>query len=311
MPRSLLQNLYPDRQQAGMQILQYATWAILGTCSKLMPDVHWEEYDPRDGYLRTTPLPKALKAKRKRRVTMEYPETNSNSPLLRLPREIRDMIWDYVVGNMQIHWRIEARKLTGKVCWSEMKLCHSQCLAWLWKGPEPQPMVGVMGVLLSCRQTYSEAIELLYSQNTFDTTQADVIAFLPRLLLPVSFNTIRNIQILLNVWMPPSYPPHYDPSMTPEKLEKAKKRGHYYRKIWNAIWRNLSEMENLVDLRVEVNVLGRMQHLWEAKEFDCVEWVTRPQEILLVLPDDLTRRFSGKIGSGNCTVESMITDLYA
>jgi hypothetical protein len=153
MPRSLLQNLYPDRQQTGRQILQYAAWAILGTCSKLMPDLHWEEYDPRDGYIRTTPLPKALKTKRKRRV-IEISEMNSQSPLLGLPREIRDMIWRYVVGGKQIHWRIEARKLTGKVCWSENELCYSQCLAWLWKGPGPQPVIGVMGVLLSCRQTY-------------------------------------------------------------------------------------------------------------------------------------------------------------
>ncbi|PMD41087.1 hypothetical protein L207DRAFT_581539 [Hyaloscypha variabilis F] len=267
MPRSLLQNLYPDRQQAGRQILQYAAWAILGTCSKLMPDLHWEEYDPRDGYIRTTPLPKALKTKRKRRL-IEISEMNSQSPLLGLPREIRDMIWRYVVGGKQIHWRIEARKLTGKVCWSENELCYSQCLAWLWKGPGPQPVIGVMGVLLSCRQTYSETIELVHSQNTFDTTQADVIAFLPRLLLPESFNAIRNIQLLLSVWMPPSYPQNYDPSMPLEKLEKAKKNEHYYRKIWNAIWKNFTEMESLVNVRVEINVPWRLQYLWEAKEFD-------------------------------------------
>jgi len=158
---------------------------------------------------------------------------------------------------------------------------------------------------------YSETVRLLYSQNTFDTTQADVIAFLPRLIVPESFNTIRHLQILLSLWMPPSYPPHYDPSMTLEKLEKEKKHGHYYRKIWNAIWKNLSEMESLASLRVEVNVLGRMQHLWEAHEFNCVKWVHRPREVHLVLPDDLARRFTGKIGGGNCTVESMIAELYS
>jgi hypothetical protein len=151
----------------------------------------------------------------------------------------------------------------------------------------------------------------VHSQNTFDTTQADVIAFLPRLLLPESFNAIRNIQLLLSVWMPPSYPQNYDPSMQLEKLEKAKKNEHYYRKIWNAIWKNLTEMENLVNVRVEINVPWRLQYLWEAKEFDSVKWIHRPREIRLVLPDDLARRFVGKIGSGNCTVESMITDLYS
>jgi len=137
------------------------------------------------------------------------------------------------------------------------------------------------------------------------TTFEVLVAFLPRLVRVDQLNAIRNIPILFSVWVPPSYPSAalYDPSMPPEKLEKAKKREHYERRVWKVAWKNLSTMEGLMKLRVEIHIFGRLQYLWEASEFDCVKLVIRPQ-IQLVLPDMLAERIAGKIESDNCTVSS-------
>ena len=123
--------------------------------------------------------------------------------------------------------------------------------------------------LTICR--YSESIDFLYSCNTFDTNDADVIAFLPRILLPHRINKIRNVQILLSISLPPSYlPTNGRPVLTLlQQPEKIKQHNHYYKKQWNAIWKTLSEMEGLEILRVELTMHGRHDHLWEAEEFAC------------------------------------------
>jgi hypothetical protein len=162
--------------------------------------------------------------------------------------------------------------------------------------------------LTICR--YSESIDFLYSSNTFDTNDADVIAFLPRILLPHRINKIRNVQILLSISLPPSYlPTNGRPVLTLlQPPEKIKQHNHYYKKQWNAIWKTLSEMEGLEILRVELTMHGRHDHLWEAEEFDCVQWLHRPRDISLLLPDTVARRMTGKIGMGNCTVKSSIEE---
>lgn len=83
------------------------------------------------------------------------------------------------------------------------------------------------------------------------------------------------------------------------------KREHYYSKTWKRIWKNLSGMEGLVNLRVELMILGRQEDLWEAQEFQFTKLVHRPQQFRLVLPDSVARRMAGKIEGSNCTVESI------
>jgi len=101
------------------------------------------------------------------------------------------------------------------------------------------------------------------------------------------------------------HPSPFQQSLAPEKREKAKKREHYYSKTWKTIWKNLSEMEGLVNLRVELMILGRQEHLWEAQEFHLTRLVSRPQQFHLILPESVARRIGGKIEGNNCTVESI------
>jgi hypothetical protein len=116
--------------------------------SKVFPGLYWGRYDPHDGYVRTKRVPKALKRRRRgRKLSTERIGKASLSPLLQLPREVRDTIWEFVVGKMQVHWCTEDRRLKGYRCRSDEKYCQQQCLSW-----HGQPRFGVMNALLSCRQ---------------------------------------------------------------------------------------------------------------------------------------------------------------
>lgn len=147
-------HLYPEaREEMRERMVYYTTGAFLWPLSKLLKD-SWDLDDVRDEYIRTTPEPRSLKPRRRgRRLTLERIARISPSPLLSLPREVRDVIWEYAVGDMQIHWWIEDRKLRGMVCRSEEINCQSGCRAWIQKkGEDPWPVIGVMGMLLTCKQ---------------------------------------------------------------------------------------------------------------------------------------------------------------
>ncbi|PMD49343.1 uncharacterized protein K444DRAFT_713087, partial [Hyaloscypha bicolor E] len=58
-------------------------------------------------------------------------------------------------------------------------------------------------MLLSSKQIYSEAIDYLYSANTFVTLYVGVMLYLPLFILPQSVNTIRTLTFY---WR--NLPPH-------------------------------------------------------------------------------------------------------
>ncbi|KAF4434589.1 NADH dehydrogenase, partial [Fusarium acutatum] len=69
-----------------------------------------------------------------------------------------------------------------------------------WPGSFPAKCrIGAMGWLLSCRQNYAEAIEILYSTNTIIMTNEAMIAHLPQLLLPQRLASITSLQISWNL----------------------------------------------------------------------------------------------------------------
>jgi len=146
-------HVYPEaREEIRDRMVYYTTGAFLWPLSKLLKNI-WDLDDVQDEYIRTTPEPRSLKPRRQgRRLTLERIERVGPSLLLSLPREIRDVIWEYAIGDMQIHWWTEDRKLRGMVCRSEESHCQSGCRAWIQKkGDNPWPVIGVIGMLLSCK----------------------------------------------------------------------------------------------------------------------------------------------------------------
>jgi hypothetical protein len=142
------------REGTRERAIYYTTVVLLWPLRNMLKDRHWEEHNLRDVYIRTTPEPKTLaQQKRERRMSLEKIETVQLSRLLDLPREVRDVIWECAAGKMQVHWWIEKRKLRGMVCRSEEENCQSRCMYWIQKkGADPWPVIGVMGMLVSCRQ---------------------------------------------------------------------------------------------------------------------------------------------------------------
>ncbi|KAM5357506.1 hypothetical protein ACJZ2D_016196 [Fusarium nematophilum] len=68
--------------------------------------------------------------------------------------------------------------------------CHS------WPGHVPSKChIGIMGWLLSCRQNYAEAIDVLYSTNTIAMTGEAMLVHLSQLLLPQRLAAITSLEI--------------------------------------------------------------------------------------------------------------------
>ncbi|KAL5600436.1 hypothetical protein FOVSG1_008248 [Fusarium oxysporum f. sp. vasinfectum] len=69
-----------------------------------------------------------------------------------------------------------------------------------WPGSVPSKCrIGTMGWLLSCRQNYAEAIDILYSTNTIIMANEAMIAHLPQLLLPQRLAFITLLEISWNL----------------------------------------------------------------------------------------------------------------
>ncbi|RBR07602.1 hypothetical protein FVER53590_12741 [Fusarium verticillioides] len=65
-----------------------------------------------------------------------------------------------------------------------------------WPGSFPAKCrIGAMGWLLSCRQNYAEAIDMLYSKNTIIMANEAMITHLPQLLLPQRLASITSLEI--------------------------------------------------------------------------------------------------------------------
>jgi hypothetical protein len=126
-----------------------------------------------------------------------------------------------------------------------------------------------------CR--YSEALNILYSKNVFLVESPDVMAYLPRMLLSQSLQSIRHLRFL------------YDLGISPPA------------ELWSASWKTLSEMQGLVDLRVVMRVL-QGEDLWTLDDLEVLNSVTWPEKFSLFLPVRMFQRFSKIVGGSNCRV---------
>ena len=116
-----------------------------------------------EGYLRSTPKPRGLRQrKRGRSLTIDQTTRRPSSvkrdgSLLYLPRELRDIIWKYVVAGKVVHWAIANRKLAGDMCRMEADPWVSgcgryRCLAYGWSQNVGKLRNGALGLVSSCRQ---------------------------------------------------------------------------------------------------------------------------------------------------------------
>ncbi|CAI6325313.1 unnamed protein product [Periconia digitata] len=124
----------------------------------------WVRKDKKDGTSQKPPI---------HQTTIDQMKT---CQLWRLPPEIRALIWMFVVGGGHVHIVRTQKRLVGVYCPAKdptdplhKDLCVSKMDKYdYYHDPSPWPMDRrPLSLLLTCRQIYSEAINLLYSTNTF------------------------------------------------------------------------------------------------------------------------------------------------
>lgn len=158
---------------------------------------------------------------------LSYEQNATDSPLLRLPPELRNRIWCMVLGGKTIHvnympsyWSItdgtpravhsicqtstddhvfaadiKALEFEEEFTFVHYEDRHQKCQLW---GPCTRPLDDLhLGVLQVCRQIHQEAALLPYQDNTFSTWDPDSLTMFLKVLLPAQARAIRSI--VLNV----------------------------------------------------------------------------------------------------------------
>jgi hypothetical protein len=127
--------------------------------------------------------------------------------------------------------------------------------------------------------SYSEAIEYLYSTNSFVVSDVAVIAHLPLLLLPQRINSIVSLRF---TWFIRACPPLQSGIQAKNAQSLASQI------VWDKVWNNISSMQHLRKLQVCLMVSS---HFWQdinQKDLqvllDPINKVTRPDTFILKLP---------------------------
>jgi hypothetical protein len=132
-----------------------------------------------------------------------------------VPYDIRSMILSMAFGGRTLHVDIVRQEAgwqwRGAVCYRNMSRLPSMRYAWLgpwndpcmqWvyerKGKFPEEYnVGIMGFLLSCRQAYTEGIDVLYSANCISIQSEPLLLHLPQLIPPNRLASITSLEMVI------------------------------------------------------------------------------------------------------------------
>lgn len=167
--------------------------------------------DPRH-YLkrRTANLPKS-RSKRSKDVSLSYdPVINTSSHLLaRLPLELRRQIYAYVLGNQVVHILLTPTRIAHVCCASPThtdfsRTCYPRARQLFVPEPVPIPPSDIaIGLLLSCRQIYAEALPILYSLNTFDFDDLSAFNLFAKNISPSGLSSIKSLHLKWFAGYPP------------------------------------------------------------------------------------------------------------
>ncbi|PVH74618.1 hypothetical protein DL98DRAFT_593948 [Cadophora sp. DSE1049] len=275
------------------------------------------EFQPRliSHFLRSTAKLRIFRHQSRDMTTLEHPgSVQLNSPLLSLPREVRDMVWKNLMGGMIIHLWIDendGKKLRGSYCWAEEENCRLRCRAWLQKkGRVKWPTIGVYGLILSCSQAYTESIRHLYEMNSFDTRSPEVVCRLPRIFPTHRLNAIHSLTFCWTLPKPPSLSSASRQCCQEGKFDEATKGCNRYQREWVQIWGSLSTMQCLEFLRIEMNTVGResITGMWEGSDLEIVKTVRKPATLLVVMEDESAKRMRRLINAPNMIIVGILEE---
>ncbi|KAL8992620.1 MAG: hypothetical protein Q9188_007546 [Gyalolechia gomerana] len=126
--------------------------------------------------------------------------------LTRLPLEVRQEIYSYVVAGNLVHVARKGKRLAHVRCYSSWpsdllrrcrpaaaRTCHNKASLLA------STANGNVALLQTCRQIYAEAVNIMYARNTFDFDHQDLFLFFSRSVLPQRLAQIRSLELHLQV----------------------------------------------------------------------------------------------------------------
>lgn len=195
--------------------------------------------------------------------------------LSKLPLDVRMLIYDLVLGGSTIHVSAGDNhsriyhficRVPDRITQSQI---HGQCLQLTNQRPSSAPRenypeaTGLLPLLVTCRQIYSEAISTLYSSNRFEFTQIHTaFRFLARMIPQPRLPAIRHLVLKMAV---PRHP----------HLNSRTKRD------WNDLFRLFSaEMSGLQSLYLTLNMLEHVkQTIRDTIDSDGAPWIKPMMEM--------------------------------
>ncbi|KAA8573423.1 hypothetical protein EYC84_005009 [Monilinia fructicola] len=126
-------------------------------------------------------------------------EPQNNSALWKLPREVRDMIWEEAAGGYLVHlsWLDAYRKLQFSRCKGDDGICVGPDCQTIRKGkgvPDLWGNIDLIGYLLVCRKMYDEILPILYGENCFSFGTLDNILRFSITIPRQQMSMIRRVQ---------------------------------------------------------------------------------------------------------------------
>lgn len=126
--------------------------------------------------------------------------------LTRLPLEVRQEVYTYVLGGNLAHVVCKDRRLAHVRCKDNRETDFVRCCRFATVGTchdrasqLASTSNGNVALLRSCIQVYMEAVELLYYSNTFDFDHQDLFLFFTRSILPPRLALIKHVHLNLAI----------------------------------------------------------------------------------------------------------------
>ncbi|KAJ4993210.1 hypothetical protein SVAN01_01185 [Stagonosporopsis vannaccii] len=220
----------------------------------------------------------------------------------KLPLEIRRMVYIEIIGGVTI----SLRTYNGKPLAQRYRCSGCPCRDSA--RPHRRELGFGLTSLRTCRQMYSEAIEFLYTSNTFSISTWDddhaTVDYMSYYFLP---HRITQIQQLRIDWELDSFSYNH--------LSSTTSGGNSF-EAWKKSWDALRSMTGIRQLRIVLyfrwrEVYDCYEQYWrkyESELLNPVKSITAPKNFVLVLPD---RRCStnADLGSSSCVLQRPITHM--
>lgn len=197
--------------------------------------------------------PKPLSQKRRTLSISFDPKLNAQSPLLSLPAELRLQIYNYVLGGKRIHLLSMPKSVGHIQCYSSHKIsrvCNCIPETKLNMSAAEKSLGGfgpsMNGILGTCRQVYTEAVEILYNTNTFSINNLWTLIDFSKAIPSQRLAGVTRLQIEWNLRKLP-----LNPALRPSRGGEVK----YENNLWETFWDVVAHgMSGLVDVRIKLTV---------------------------------------------------------